>query len=101
MNHKTDKLVPEALSQKDALYYGALGVPALVLNYVPNLVGGSATPPEQAAYCFDHLAPYTSGLDRDDRSKLQNLIEKTATRYAKMRDNFAQLSGLKNAKANN
>ena len=99
MNHKTDKLVPEAISQKDALYYGALGVPALALNYVPNLIEGSATPPEQAAYCFDHLAPYTSGLDRDDRSKLQNLIEKTATRYAKMRDNFAQLSGLKNAKA--
>ena len=100
MNHKTDPLVPKALNAKEALYYGALGVPALVLNYLPNLLSGEATPNEQAAYCFDHLAPYTSGLDKSDRDRLQNLIEKTATRYAKMRDSFAQLSGLKNAKAN-
>lgn len=100
MNHKTDKLVKELLSAKDALYYGALGVPALALNYVAALEGGDTSPTEQAAYCFDHLVPYKSGLDRADRERLEKNAEKTSTRYAKMRDSFAQLSGLKNAKAN-
>ena len=100
MNHKTDALIKKAINAKDALYYGALGVPALVLNYIPVLETGESVPTEQAAYCFDHLAPYKSGLDKNDRDKLQILIEKTTTRYAKMRDSFAQLSGLRNAKAN-
>lgn len=100
MNHKTDVLVEGFINAKEALFYGALGVPALVLNYVPNLVSGEANPSEQSAYCFDHLAPYMSGLDRSDRDRIQILVEKTTTRYAKMRDAFANLSGLKNAKAN-
>lgn len=96
MNHKTDELVKDALQIQQCLYYGVLGLPAYVLNYVPCLEADKVSVTETMAYCFDHLERYSNGLDTKDKERVLEYSDKTRKRWAKFRDGLGRVNGLRN-----
>ena len=49
---------------------------AAVLNYIPHLLSGEATPIETMAYCFDKVAKFTDGLPPEAEERVKKLGEK-------------------------
>lgn len=96
MNHKSDVLVSSSLAMHDCMYYGMLGVSALVLNYLKCLETRSATIEETVAYPFDHFLPFVNMLEREDRIFLEEAARKTKARIGAFRDGMAKMNGLRN-----
>lgn len=94
MNHKEDVLVAEVIPPQQALYYGVLGTSAIGLNYVGTLLRGDVKVNETVAYLFDHLEPYTAGLDQADVDAITILANKTRSRVGKLRDGLAEINGV-------
>jgi len=85
VNHKHDVIIKDCVGSYQAFNYGMAGEAAAVLNYLPHLLSGEATPVETYAYCFDKVGEYTEGLSDEAKARVLGLANKTRTRIAKMR----------------
>lgn len=94
MNHKDDPLVFDVIPPQQALFYGILGTSAVALNYVSTLLRGNVGVNETVAYLFDHIQPYSAGLDQGDVDAINILADKTRSRVGKLRDGLAEINGV-------
>ena len=85
MNHKSDVLIANGLSGKQAMDYGMLAENASVYNYVDVFEKGSANGNEMFAYALEKALPFADGLP-----SVKQLAEKTLTRAAKLRVGLAK-----------
>jgi hypothetical protein len=92
INHKHDPLVKDCIGSYEAFRYGLSGESAAVLNYLPHLISGKATPIETFAYCFDKVAEYAEGLPEDYKQKVLKLGNKTKVRVGKLRKALYELN---------
>lgn len=90
-NHKHDPIIKDCIGGHEGFKYGMSGEAAAVLNYIPHLLSGEATPIETMAYCFDKVAKFTDGLSPEAEERIKKLGEKTRIRVGKMRERLYDL----------
>lgn len=91
-NHKHDPIIADCIGGYEAFRYGMSGEAAAVLNYIPHLLSGKATPIETMAYCFDKVAEHTEGLDEEVAQRIKKLGHKSKIRAGKMRKGLYDLT---------
>lgn len=85
MNHRSDPVVPEAMGAWPALQYGMLGMQAVVNNYIPQFLSGTASPAEMYGYCMDYALSHLEALSGHTKDRVHALARKTQIAAARLR----------------